>query len=386
MKDRTMTDGSMKGQGHPGASDEVERHAQALIGGKSLLQTPLRLRSGDARLRVRSNSRALLERLASYFAAYLDPAGESSSPAQELVAIESAPPELPVAFVDWVREPGKPGRKDSYVDLHGARLVRKVRTGMVFLQRAEQPIAAGPCLANDNQVINFINAQFMNRLQQRGFLICHAAGLVRGERAVAIAGFSGGGKSTAMLTALENPGIDYLTNDRLFIRAEAGGVRAMGIPKLPRINPGTIVHSERLASLMPEAERRRLRALPPQDLWDLEQKYDVSIETLYGPGRVRDEASLCAVVILNWRREDAAPPCLERVDLGQRQDLLDALMKSPGPFYQDAAEAFISDRTPLSPEAYLEALATVPIYEVSGRVDFEALSGRHLPALMKAQA
>ena len=133
-------------------------------------------------------------------------------------------------FIDWAREPGKTGRKDSYVDLLGGRLLRKVRTGMVFLQSDTWRIAAGPCEANDNQVINFINAQYMNDLQRHDWLICHAAGLVRGERAVAIAGFSGGGKSTVMLRAMEHPSLDYLTNDRLFIRGDEQGVQAAGIP------------------------------------------------------------------------------------------------------------------------------------------------------------
>jgi len=60
-------------------------------------------------------------------------------------------------FKDWTREFGKSGRKDSYVDIEDARLIHKVRTGMVFLQSSDQKIAAGPCLQNDNQVINFIN-------------------------------------------------------------------------------------------------------------------------------------------------------------------------------------------------------------------------------------
>ena len=79
----------------------------------------------------------------------------------EVVAVEREAPDLGVDFIDWPREPGKTGRKDSYLDLDGARLVRKVRTGMVFLHGTADRIAAGPCLRNDNQVINFINAQYM---------------------------------------------------------------------------------------------------------------------------------------------------------------------------------------------------------------------------------
>ena len=98
---------------------------------------------------------------------------------------------LGVRFVDWAREPGKKGRKDAYVDLTDGRLVRKVRTGLLFLQRDGAVIAAGPCRQHPNQVINFVNAQYMNRLQQQGWLICHAAALTANERAIGFAGFSG---------------------------------------------------------------------------------------------------------------------------------------------------------------------------------------------------
>ena len=357
----------------------VEEAARALCGDASLLTTPLLLDVGRRTLAVRSNSRTLLDGLRRYFSAYLAPDGV---PDIEVLAIEDAPPALLLNFLDWARELGKSGRKDSYVDLLGGRLVRKVRTGMVFLQSETWRIAAGPCEANDNQVINFINAQYMNYLQQQDWLICHAAGLVRGEGAVAIAGFSGGGKSTAMLSALEHPALDYLTNDRLFIRRDEEGVQAAGIPKLPRINPGTIVHSERLSSLIPAAERKHLLSLPRQVLWDLEEKYDVMIDELYGPERLRREARLAAVVILNWRRDGQQPLRCERVDINQRQELLGALMKSPGPFYQDAHGRFLGDQVPLDPEAYLAALGAVPVYEVSGTVDFDLLAGHHLPALL----
>jgi|GEM_PF-3698129 len=45
---------------------------------------------------------------------------------------------------------------------------------------------------------------------------------------------------------LDRDGVSYLTNDRLFVRSSPDGVEAVGIPKLPRINPpGTIVRNSR---------------------------------------------------------------------------------------------------------------------------------------------
>jgi HprK-related kinase B len=321
---------------------------------------------------VRSNSSGLLERLARYFSHVRV---EDDADAEfSVVAIEREPPRLDVEFVDWRREPGKPGRKDSYVDLEDGRLIRKVRTGMVFLQSESYRVAAGPCLANDNQVINFINAQWMNRLQQQGWLICHASGVVRDGRALAIAGLSGGGKSTLMLRLLEGAGVRYLTNDRLFVKRQQHALLGQGIPKMPRINPGTIVHSPRLQSLIPDQRREALLQLPVEELWALEDKHDVMIEAVYGNDRIVQQAPLAACIVLNWRLDSDEPTLLVRVNLRDRRDLLGAIMKLPGPFYQFADGHFLADDAPLDAQRYLDVLDGLPVYEAKGCLDFEYLS------------
>jgi HprK-related kinase B len=209
----------------------VEADAGALQDDTRLCADELYLALGECTLRLRSNSTELLAVLTDYFSHV---ASDARTPDIDIIAIERDAPELGLDFIDWKREPGKTGRKDSYVDLPGGRIVRKVRTGMVFLQSNRQRIAAGPCLKYNNQVINFINSQYMNWLQNRGWLICHAAGLVYRGKCLGIAGFSGGGKSTLMLHLLDNDEMSYLTNDRLFIHAGSGRIMARGIPKLPR--------------------------------------------------------------------------------------------------------------------------------------------------------
>lgn len=258
-------------------------------------------------------------------------------------------------------------------------MIHKVRTGMTFLQSATFRIAAGPCLANDNQVINFINNQYMNWLQQEGCLNCHAAALTRNGRALAMAGFSGGGKSTLMLHMLEHEGTAFMSNDRLFISQHQNEVRAQGIPKLPRINPGTIVHNPRLHSLIPAAERVQLARLPAAQLWNLEQKYDADITRLYGPGRIESgSCPLAAFMVLNWSRGSDQPLQVARVDLGERRDLLAAIMKSPGPFYQNRDGAFQRDTREFDEVPWLRLLERIPVYEARGGVDFAALAAHYL--------
>ena len=355
---------------------QIEAPAQAaevMLGGAQLQEQALDLDCSGCRLRLRSNSARLIERLRGYFAHIVSTDG---APDMEVIAIDGPVLELANRFIDWRREPGKMGRKDAYVELPGARLIRKVRTGMLFLQSQQWRIAAGPCQRYDNQLINFINAQYMNWLQQRGWLICHASGLVKQGRVLAMAGLSGGGKSTLMLQLLEQDDIGYLTNDRLFIRRGARGVEARGIPKLPRINPGTIVHNPRLEPLIPAARRAELLALPNEQLWEIEEKYDVDVERFYGTEHIQHAGVLQGFLVLNWRRGSSEPLVLQRVELAQRRDLLGAIMKSPGPFYQFADGHFLGDEDPLDAQAYLELLRETPVWEASGGVDFAGLSRR----------
>jgi HprK-related kinase B len=222
-------------------------------------------------------------------------------------------------------------------------------------------------------VINFINSQFLNWLQNDGYLLCHAAALSRNGHGLAIAGLSGGGKSTLMLNLMDDTATAFVSNDRLLVRRQGEATHAVGIPKLPRINPGTIVHNPRLFPLIDENSREQLLQLDKKELWKLEQKYDANINELYGPGRIQHETSLYRFLVLNWQHDTDKELQVDRVDLSQRPDLLSAIMKPSGPFYMDTAGVF--NRDDAFPEAahYLNELVNVAIYEASGKVDFERL-------------
>lgn len=357
--------------------------ASALQGDEQLCDDELYLQLGECKLRLRSNSAEFITKLRLYF---MHVAGDAGPPDLDLIAIEREAPDLGLEFIDWEREPGKTGRKDAYIDIPDGRLILKVRTGMLFLQSENYRIAAGSCIEYDNQIINFVNAQYMNWLQHRNWMICHASGLVFRDRCLGMAGFSGGGKSTLMLHLMEHDEVSYLTNDRLFVIQEAGEAQAVGIPKLPRINPGTIVHNPRLEALIPAQEREALKALPPHDLWEIEDKYDVQVEQFYGAGKITPSAPLGAFLVLNWQRGSDEPVKVQKVDLSQRRDLLGAIMKSPGPFYQYPDGSFHQDTTPFDEQAYLDALQGVTVYEASGGVDFDGLVNYCLEELMLPEA
>ena len=352
-------------------NDDLNSIKQMLTGDNELLPSSVCLQLMDYRLAIRSNSERFLQCMQRYFSHVLAASGDDVR--AEVIAIERDIVNTSVEFVDWKREPGKTGRKDAIYDFPAGRLVRKVRTGMLFLQSDRDLIVAGPCLEYDNQVINFINSQFLNWLQNDGYLLCHAAALSRNGHGLAIAGLSGGGKSTLMLNLMDDAATAFVSNDRLLVRRQGETTHAVGIPKLPRINPGTIVHNPRLFPLIDENSREQLLQLDKKELWKLEQKYDANINELYGPGRIQHETGLYRFLVLNWQHDTDKELQVNRVDLSQRSDLLSAIMKPSGPFYMDTAGVFNSDDAFPEASNYLTELADVEIYEASGKVDFERL-------------
>jgi HprK-related kinase B len=203
------------------------------------------------------------------------------------------------------------------------------------------------------------------RLSQ-GYLLAHAGAVARGGRCIALAGASGSGKSTTALT-LVAAGLDFVSNDRLLFKRRGGGVEVQGIPKHPRVNPGTILFNSLLEGLIPRRERARLLSMDREELRTLEQKYDVIIPEVVGPGRFRMEGELEALVAFNW--SGRGPASARAVDLADRPELLESIKKSPGLFYEpDAPDAAVD----LADDRYLEVLGDVRVVELTGAQDFGA--------------
>lgn len=332
---------------------------------------------GDWRLELRSNSAALLDTVGTYLSLFACAPGDADT---TVVAYETEVPALPGEFFDWKRGPGKVGKKEQVADVDGGWIVRKVRTGMHFLLSGEHKVAVGPCLANFNQVVNFVNAALVSHRLAAGWTLCHAAGVALGSRGVGLAGTSGAGKSTLALHAM-NAGLSFVSNDRLLIKAN-GEARMTGIPKHPRINPGTALNNPTLVSILPEARRAALEALPKAELWDLEEKYDADIGSLYA-GRWTKTADLAGFILLDWRHDHDGPTTIERIDLAAREDLWPALFKHPGPLHvgPDGRRADNTIDVPAQP--YLDVLADVPVFEIRGRVDFTKATA-HCLSLLRA--
>ena len=323
----------------------------------------LKLSFDGDRIDVHANSHELVAKLRHYYRDFL---GESGQAIIMVTALEIAEPVLPVSLEAKEPEPGKTRIKEEYADLADGRVVRKLLTGMAFVFGGQDNLAMGPCLANDNQVVNFINNRYIEHVIKAGALLFHASGVALGGRGLTMAGFAGAGKSTLALEIMRQ-GVDFVSNDRMMVGRENGCLIMNGIPKMPRINPGTVLNNPSLHAVMTDEDRARFAALPPAQLWDLEHKYDAFIDECFGPGKFKLKAEMAALVVLHWRR-DGSPLRMEQVNLGLRRDLMAAFMKDVGLFFELDGPAQGLD---FSQEAYLDLLGDCPVLEFTGGVDFE---------------
>ncbi|KHK00478.1 HprK-related kinase B [Desulfovibrio sp. TomC] len=316
----------------------------------------------DVTVVLSTNSQALTNKLGDYFRDFLGSGGTTTI---EMTAIEAGPPAFDLPLAVHAREPGKTKLKEASVDLPDGRVVRKLTTGLVFLFGQGKNYAVGPCIENDNQIVNFINNRFIEWRLKHGALLFHAAGVAQAGAGLVIAGFSGAGKSTLALEIMRH-GTDFISNDRVMVSREGNSLTMAGVAKMPRVNPGTVLNNPALASVMNAEDRARFAALPQSELWDLEHKYDAFIDTCFGPGRFKLACPMAGLVILRWKR-DASPLTTARVDLNQRRDLMPAFMKDVGLFYEfeDPSEPSMA-----SQKAYLELLGDLPVLEIDGGVDF----------------
>ncbi|MCA9658639.1 MAG: HprK-related kinase B [Myxococcales bacterium] len=318
------------------------------------------------RVRIRGNDPGVMSALRAYYREHAL-ASASGDADLEILALAGPTPALPwpLELRDRTNRP----QHEGYRDLADGRVVHKLRTGVVLIMSAAAEVVCGPLADHVDQVINFIHHRVMTRWIAGGGRLTHAAGIARGDRGLVLCGVPGAGKSTLALEVMtRDPEVAFITNDRAVVTADEGGPRLCGIPKHPRVNPGTILHNAALTPLLSADERARYLALDGAALRDHEDKRDAVIDRLFGPGRVRLEAAAAAVAVLCWRPDADEAMTIEAVDFAARPDLQRVLHKRLRLY-------FWPQPTPADDEAMaalVDRLSGVPVYELRGRVDFAA--------------
>lgn len=374
------------------AQDHVKHHVKSIFESVSDLRATHPPCGGRGwnfdgfRVWVESNEPALLEDLDAYFTDFrrLDADSyEAAAAGGDITRISviqhDDPPDFGAERTMTIGEykPSVKGPKEAFFDVVDGRVVSKLRTGMWFLFGRDDHLAIGPCLDNANQVINFVNNRMIQWSLHRGALLGHASAVCRVDEqgdaglppAIAIAGFSGMGKSTLSLHLMNDRRLDFLSNDRVMIRPrdEHGVIELEGVPKHPRINPGTILNNPDLVGMLEPDERSSLEAMSTDELWELEQKHDGLIHACFPEQRFVLRGRMVGLVLLNWTR-DGGETVARRIDLRRHTKLLRALIKRPGVFYlASSGEASSRDVA-----RYLEYLEGLEVLELSGGIDFDA--------------
>lgn len=333
----------------------------------------------DRHYRVHSNSSELLKSLCDYFEGYEHHGDICDS---NIYLWQDTVFQSDIEWQNWQGEASKTRLKEQYLDVSDGRWIHKIKTGMVLFQHLTAPLAIGPCHENLSQTINFIINQHINYLQQNGGLICHAACVQVGQTGIAIAAHSGGGKSTTMLKLMDVADSQFVSNDRLFLfhsekttKDEANApIIARGVPKQPRVNPGTLLNNARLNNILPTARKTALQSLSTESLWQQEEKYDVMVTEVYGPNKVTHHTDLHHVILLNWQPGGSEAVAVTQVDLNERTELMSAIAKSPGAFYQSKEGHFLASAKIPKDALYLSAMAKLQVWEVTGGADFEQLT------------
>lgn len=336
---------------------------------KSACAAQLSLTFNGLKLQVLADNQAVLDALESYYSGLCEDRGVSAR--QRVYLLDRQPDTRSTEWTPINRKKASPlGLKEAFYDTPDGRWIHKVRTGMVMFQALNDPMVVGDLLANPSQVVNFINNQFLNHYQRQGYLLGHAAAFDVDGSTTAIAASSGGGKSTLMLRALETDAARFLSNDRILFRPEQGQVSVLGVPKHPRVNPGTLINSERLVSILPADLRAGFDAMTTSELWEIEQKYDVLIPRMYGDNRISLAGTLNNLILLDWSLDSPDTTELTPVDIQANPDSLDGLRKSPGPFFQHADGRFPPEQTAPA-QTYADFLEGVQVLRLTGRTDFD---------------
>jgi len=110
--------------------------------------------------------------------------------------------------------------------------------------------------------------------------------------------------------------------------------------------------------------------LPARELWELERKSDVDLDSIYGDGAVELKGQMVALVLLKWRR-DGHGLDVRRLSVEEALAALPLVYKNLGAFDLDRAPG--SGITDAERDRYAQIYGRVTLVEVTGGIDFTKL-------------
>ncbi len=312
---------------------------------------------------VRTNSEDLATRLRAYYSPWVR--NEVDDGSYLLYAFEGKASVDEKRLQDVPRRPGKLTKEASY-QTEGGKVILKKRTGVVIYQRNTERYIVGNLLEHLNQVVNQINDIFVERYLQDGYLLIHGSAVVNENGlGVVFSCESGLGKSTMAVTLLEY-GLRFMSNDRVLVKASGDHFELVGLPKKPRINPGTILSVPSLHHILSSDEHVFYSSLSRDELWHIEHKFDVEVNDLFGSDTFVLQGKLDSVFLLNWHRNGSGLS-MASIPLEQRSQML-----RPHVLNLDIHRRYSRNVTVMETE--FDRLCTgVPFHNVTGGVEIAGL-------------
>jgi HprK-related kinase B len=320
----------------------------------------LALNFGGCAVVIETLDQAILGRLRRYFGGFAEELESSHRARTRIRVMEEPALDNDPGMIAWSE-----GSKETFRELDQGRLIRKVRTGVSITIQDDTWSSVwtmrGPVGRNFSQLVNLIGNAYGLEIMDRGGAMIHASAVCLGDaRTVAVMGQSGMGKSSIAVRLMEQ-GFDYISNDRVVLEPSLLGptVHAHGLPKLPRVNPGTLLSGERTRFVLDASRRDRYEGLSREELWQVEDKHDLEVEGVLGR-RWLLSGDLSAALVLNWRQEGQGLQ-LQRLTADQALHELKLVRKTFGVF-----DLRLISRTDT---ALAETVRRVPVYRVTGNAD-----------------
>jgi HprK-related kinase B len=325
--------------------------------------------AGGVPIRLACNDPRLEQLIKRYYGPFLGKPSEEAADSIRVVGIQGRPRFDEAAMLDLPRAVGLP--KAAFYRREKLLVILKKRTGVVYYIRSGVFYAVGDLVNYPQQLFNLVTSAFASRLRETGYVALHASAAALRGRGVAFAGPSGSGKSTAGIAILE-AGLDFVSNDRIFVAREGDHAIMVGAPKWPRVNPGTLLALPPLRGMVTSEEMRKYQEMPPDELWDLQDKHDVRVDRMYGDRRLTLRTPLKSLYVLSWTRQ----PGKLNVHLVPENHvgyLVAPLLKSE---VTDPPHATFA-----SVEALSDLFRGVQVYQVMGTLDVPGLVGHIAEAL-----
>jgi HprK-related kinase B len=320
----------------------------------------LALRFGNVTIGVETEDSGIQARLRRYYDGFAEGLRENHRPRTVIRVIEQAAAQPDEELVTWMER-----GKEAFMDLPSGRLVRKLRSGISISIQEDSWSSfwtlRGPVSRNFSQLVNLIGTAYGLHLLDNGGSMIHASAVCDSAgRTIAVMGQSGVGKASVAVRLLER-GFDFVSNDRVILEPHLTGrtVVAHGLPKLPRVNPGTLLDGEKTRFVLDAASQDLYAALPREELWKIREKHDIDVTNVLGR-RWLLSGDLKAALVLNWRH-DGEGLDFQRLSPGQALTELKLISQSFGVF--DMRLLSRADT------ALAETARRVPVYRVTGRRD-----------------